>query len=59
MGRPFSVDSNSLYGQRSLPQMQARVMRTSASVGFTIVASGTFSRRTSPARYMIVARMMI
>src|SRR5256886_1983132 len=57
MRRPVSVGSKSLYGQRSLPQMQARVTRTSASVGSTIVASGTFSTRTSPARYMIVARM--
>src|SRR5204863_5101465 len=38
--------------------MQARVMRTTASVGLTIVASGTFSTRTSPARYMIVARIV-
>src|SRR4051812_2736377 len=35
--------------------MQARVTRTSASVELARVASGTFSTRTSPARYMIVA----
>src|SRR3954471_16445947 len=48
-----------LYGQRSLPQMQARVTRTTASVGWTIVASGTFSTRTSPALCMTVARMAV
>ena len=34
-------------------------MRITASVGYTIVASGTFSIRTSPARYMTVARIDI
>jgi hypothetical protein len=34
-----------------------RLTRTIASVGSTMVASGTFSTRTSPAAYMMVARM--
>src|SRR5215210_6659743 len=38
--------------------MHARVTRTMASVGSTMVASGTFSTRTSPAAYMMVARMV-
>src|SRR5206468_1125189 len=42
-----------------LPQMQARVTVTSASVGSTTRASGTFSIRTSPAPNMTVARMVI
>ena len=45
------------YGQRSLPQMQARVTLTRASVGSISRASGTVSTRTSPAPYMTVARM--
>jgi hypothetical protein len=44
-------------GQRSLPQMQAWVTATIASVGSTRRASGTLSTRTSPAPYMTVARM--
>src|SRR5258708_812974 len=56
--RPDGVGSMSLYGQRSLPQTHARVMRMSASVGFLIAASGTFSIRTSPALYMTVAFMV-
>jgi hypothetical protein len=54
---PVSDDSIDAYGHRSLPQMQARVTRTTASVGSTIFASGTFSVRTSPAAYMTVASM--
>src|SRR5207245_2488685 len=49
--------SISWYGQRSLPQMQARVTATSASVGSIRRASGTFSMRTSPAPYRTVARI--
>src|SRR3954452_11995047 len=45
------------YGHRSLPQMQEAVMRTSASVGRLMTESGTSSPRTSPAPYMLVARM--
>src|SRR3954452_23706369 len=37
--------------------MQARVTRTTASLGSTMVASGTFSTRTSFLPYMMVARM--
>jgi hypothetical protein len=37
--------------------MHARVTRTIASVGSTMVESGTFSTRTSPAAYMMVARI--
>ena len=48
-----------LYGHRSLPQMQARVTRTSASVGSTIRGVGNVSTRTSPAPYMTVARMCL
>src|SRR5437588_2536705 len=55
--RPLSLCSIVLYGQRSLPQMQAWVTLTRASVGSTRWASGTFSTRTSPAPYMTVARM--
>src|SRR6266851_4832073 len=39
--------------------MQARVTRTTASVGSLIAGSGTFSIRTSPAPYMTVARMSV
>jgi hypothetical protein len=46
-----------LVGQRSLPQMQALVTRTTASVASMMVASGTFSMRTSPAAYITVARI--
>jgi hypothetical protein len=59
MARPVAVGANSLYGQRSLPQMQARVTRTSASVGSMSRASGTVSIRTSPAPNMMVARMVL
>src|SRR4051794_1805022 len=45
------------YGHRSLPQMQEAVTRTSASVGNLITESGTSSTRTSPAPYMVVARI--
>ena len=55
--RPPSLGSIALYGQRSLPQMAARVTRTSASVGSTRCASGTVSTRTSCAAYMRVARI--
>src|SRR3954471_4090473 len=37
--------------------MQARVIRTMASVGSLIWESGTFSTRTSPAPYITVARI--
>src|SRR5688500_11980145 len=37
--------------------MQARVTRTTASVGSTMLASGTVSTRTSPAPYFTVARI--
>ena len=57
--RPVSVGSIGLYGQRSLPQIAARVTRTSASVGSIRWASGTFSTRTSPAPYMSVARTAV
>jgi hypothetical protein len=57
IGWPVSVASSDAYGQRSLPQMQARVTRTTASVGSAIVASGTSSMRTSPAANMKVALM--
>jgi hypothetical protein len=55
--RPVSLCGSVLYGQRSLPQMQARVTRMMASVGSSILGSGTFSIRTSPAPYMTVARI--
>src|SRR4051794_12527474 len=55
--RPVSLGSIDLYGQRSLPQTQARVTVTTASVGSAISASGTVSTRTSPAAYMTVARI--
>src|SRR3954468_2444472 len=54
---PLSDGAMSAYGQRSEPQMQALVTRTMASVGSTMAGSGTSSTRTSPAAYMIVARM--
>src|SRR5207248_2955915 len=54
---PVSLSSIWLYGQRSLPQMQARVTRRRASVGSMMRASGTSSIRTSPAPYMTVALM--
>src|SRR4051794_10160188 len=54
---PVSLFGMSLYGQRSLPQMHARTTRIIASLGSTIDGSGTFSRRTSPAPYMMVARI--
>src|SRR3954447_16021258 len=54
---PVSLRSIDQYGQRSLPQMQARVTRTSASVGSRMAASGTSSMRTSPAACMTVALM--
>jgi hypothetical protein len=46
------------YGQRSLPQMQARVTRTSASVDSIRRAVGTFSIRTSLAPCMTAARTL-
>src|SRR5712691_1823878 len=57
MWRPVSLCSIVLYGQRSLPQMEARLTAMSASVCSTRRASGTVSTRTSPAPYMTVARM--
>src|SRR5437588_7801502 len=56
--RPLPLGSIVLYGHRSLPQMQARVTRRSASVRSIRRASGTLSIRTSPAPYMTVARML-
>jgi hypothetical protein len=44
-----------LVGPESLPQIHARVTRTTASVGRRIRGSGTVSTRTSPAPYMTVA----
>src|SRR5205085_6070608 len=55
--RPVSLSSSVLYGHRSLPQMQAWVTRTTASVGSITAGSGTFAMRTSPAPYMTVARI--
>jgi hypothetical protein len=46
---PCSVAGIDPYGHRSLPQTQERTTRTTASVGFWIFGSGTFSTRTSPA----------
>jgi hypothetical protein len=46
-----------LQGQRSLPQIHARVTRTRASVGSISRASGTLSTRTSCAPYITVARI--
>src|SRR3954469_9510529 len=54
---PVSPRSIDQYGQRSLPQMQARVTRTRASVGSRRAGSGTSSMRTSPAACMTVALM--
>jgi hypothetical protein len=59
MRRPSSSGSIDLYGQRSLPQMAARVTRTSALVYSIRWASGTSSTRTSPAPYMRVARIAV
>lgn len=58
MRLPTSLGCIDWYGHRSLPQMQARVTVTRASVGSTIPASGTVSTRTSPAPYMTVARIV-
>ena len=55
--RPASSCGIDLYGHRSLPQIAARVTRTSASVDSISRASGTSSTRTSPAPYITVARM--
>src|SRR5215211_7974108 len=57
--RPVSLCSIVLYGQRSLPQIAARLTATRASVGSMGRASGAFSLRTSPALYITVARMVI
>src|SRR4051812_6859060 len=54
---PVSLFGMSLYGHRSLPQMHARTTRRMASVGSRIDGSGTSSTRTSPAPYMMVARI--
>jgi hypothetical protein len=56
---PVSLGAIELYGHRSLPQMQARTTRMIASVGSSIVGSGTSSMRTSPARYMTAARISL
>src|SRR5579872_2254877 len=58
IGWPPGVSGRSLYGQRSLPQMQARVTRMIASVGCLITASGTFSIVTSRALCITVARIL-
>ena len=57
--RPPSSGTMSLYGHRSLPQIQPRQTGISASVGSTIPASGTSSTRTSPAPCIMVARIAI
>ena len=44
----WSVGAMESYGHRSLPQMQAAVTRTSASVGSLTTESGTSSTRTLP-----------
>jgi hypothetical protein len=54
---PRSERSIEAYGHRSLPQILARVTRTTASVGSMMAASGTSWTRTSPAAYMTVAFM--
>src|SRR6185369_12884987 len=54
---PVPLGAIELYGQRSLPQTHARVTRTRASLGSTILASGTVSTRTSCAPYITVARI--
>ena len=58
MRRPVWVCAMSLYGQRSLPQIEARVIVTRASVGSIKRASGTLSTRTSPAPNITVARIL-
>src|SRR5581483_4535972 len=55
--RAPSLGCSVLYGQRSDPQIHARVTRSSASVGSRIVGSGTSSIRTSPAAYITVPRI--
>src|SRR4051812_28369414 len=52
---PPSSWTEAWYGHRSLPQIHARTVRISASVDSLIVASGTFSTRTSPGPNIIVA----
>jgi hypothetical protein len=47
----------SAYGHRSLPQIQALVTRTIASVASTMEGSGASSIRTSPAACITVALM--
>ena len=59
MRRPVSLCSIVLYGQRSLPQMEAWLTVRTASVGSISRASGTVSTRTSPASYMTVERIGI
>ncbi|MBP1688574.1 MAG: hypothetical protein H6Q33_4717 [Deltaproteobacteria bacterium] len=59
MRRPVSLRGSVLYGQRSLPQIQARPMVMTASVGSMRRASGMVSIRTSPTPNMTVARMVI
>src|SRR5205809_1489129 len=59
MRREGSPGFISLYGQRSLPQMQARLTARSASVDSIRRASGTFSTRTSPGPYRTVASIAI
>src|SRR6478672_11513847 len=39
--------------------MQEATTRTTASVGSSMIGSGTFSTRTSPAAYINVARMLV
>src|SRR3954452_6585877 len=56
---PVSEGSIEAYGHRSLPQMQARVTRTTASVDSVMAASGTSWTQTSPAAYMTVAFMRL
>src|SRR4051812_46050256 len=59
IGVPWSAAGIEWYGCRSLPQTQVRTTRTTASVGASIVGSGSCSTRTSPAPYMTVARTLL
>ena len=54
---PWGVWGRLWNGCRSLPHTHARTTRTIASVGLTMMGSGTVSTRTSPAPYMNAARI--
>ncbi len=58
IGEPPGVAGMLWYGCRSEPQTHALTTRTIASVGCCSAGSGTVSTRTSPAQYMMVARMV-